>query len=184
VTSFVLALAVATTAVAAYTDLRRGEIPNWLTFGSFAAGVVASGVLAGIQAAGDPKSIALALLGAALGGLACAILPFLLWRSGVMGGGDVKLFIALGALCHAGAGLDIELTSFVAGSLVAPVQLAFQGKLLLTLKRIGILLANIALPASRRIELPRSDMTWFRFGPAILLATVWVCATGPRWGSS
>lgn len=180
--TFVLTLAVATTAAAAYTDLRRGEIPNWLTFGAFSAGVVASAVLAA-RMTGDPKAVALAVLGAFAGGLACAILPFFMWRSGVMGGGDVKLFIALGALCHAGAGLDIELTSFVAGSLVAPVQLAFQGKLLLTLKRIGILLANIALPASRRIELPRAEMTWFRFGPAILLATVWVCATGPRWGS-
>ena len=180
--TFVLTLAVATTAAAAYTDLRRGEIPNWLTFGAFSAGVVASAVLAA-RTTGDPKAVALAVLGAFAGGLACALLPFFLWRSGVMGDGDVKLFIALGALCHAGAGLDIELTSFVAGSLVAPVQLAFQGKLLLTLKRIGILFANIALPASRRIELPRSEMTWFRFGPAILLATVWVCATGPRWGS-
>ena len=180
--TLVLTLAVATTAAAAWTDLRRGEIPNWLTLGAFSAGVLASGALAA-RAGGDPRAVALAVLGAFAGGLACAILPFLLWRSGVMGGGDVKLFIALGSLVHAGAGLDIELSSFVAGSLVAPVQLAFQGKLLVTLKRIGILLANLALPAARRIALPRSELTWFRFGPAILLATVWVCATGPRWGS-
>ena len=63
------------------------------------------------------------------------------------------------------------------------MQLAFRGKLIVTMKRIGILLANLALPASRRIELPRSEMTWFRFGPAILLATLWVCATGPRSGA-
>ena len=180
--TLVLTLAVATAAVAAFTDLRRGEIPNWLTLGAFSAGVIASGVVAA-QVTGSPRAVGLAVLAAFAGSLACAILPFLLWRSGVMGGGDVKLFIALGALVHAGAGLDIELTSFVAGSLVAPVQLAFQGKLLLTMKRIGILLANLALPAARRIELPRSEMTWFRFGPAILLATLWVSATGPRWGA-
>ncbi|MBX3193042.1 MAG: prepilin peptidase [Labilithrix sp.] len=179
--SFVLTLAVATTAAAAYTDIRKGEIPNWLTFGAFGAGLVASAATAAHAFGPDPRAIGLAVLGALGGGLACAILPFFLWRSGVMGGGDVKLFIALGALCHAGAGLDIELTSFIAGSLVAPVQLAFRGKLLETIKRIGMLLANLALPETKRFAIPRSEMTWFRFGPAILLATIWVCMVGPRW---
>ncbi len=176
--TLVLTLALATTATAAYTDLKRGEIPNWLTFGAFGAGLVASAVLAATST-GDPKAVALAVLGALGGGLACAVLPFLLWRAGVMGGGDVKLFIALGTLCHVATGLDIELTSFIAGSLVAPLQLAFRGQLLATAKRIGILLANLVLPASRRTALPHAEMTWFRFGPAILLATLWV--TWSQW---
>lgn len=175
--TLVLTLALATAATAAYTDIKRGEIPNWLTFGAFCAGVLASVALA--ARTGDPKAILLAFLGALAGGLACAILPFLLWRSGVMGGGDVKLFIALGTLCHVATGLDIELTSFIAGSLVAPIQLAFRGQLLATAKRIGILLANIVLPADRRTKLPHAEMTWFRFGPAILLATLWV--TWSQW---
>jgi prepilin peptidase CpaA len=176
--TFVLCLAVVATAIAATIDLRRGEIPNWLTFGTFGAGLLASAVLG--ARTGDPKQIALALGGALAGSAACAVLPFLLWRSGVMGGGDVKLFIGLGALCHAGVGLDIELTAFIAGSLVAPVQLAFQGQLLVTMKRTGLLLWNILVPKTHRRELPRSEMTWYRFGPAILLAAVWV--TWSRWG--
>lgn len=175
--TLVLSLAIATTAAAAYTDIKRGEIPNWLTFGAFGAGLLASAALA--ARTGDPKAVALALLGALGGGLACAVLPFLLWRSGVMGGGDVKLFIALGTLCHVATGLDIELTSFIAGSLVAPVQLAFRGQLLATAKRIGILLKNLVLPKSMRTTLPHAEMTWFRFGPAILLATLWV--TWSQW---
>lgn len=178
----ILCLAVAVTLVAAVIDLRRGEIPNWLTFGTFFAGVIASAVLAATRTAGDPVAIAYATGGAVAGSAACAVLPFLLWRSGVMGGGDVKLFIGLGALCHAAVGLDIELTAFIAGSLVAPVQLAFQGKLTVTMKRVGLLLWNVGVPKAYRRELPQSEMTWYRFGPAIALAAVWVAWS--RWGQS
>lgn len=177
--TLVLVLALATTATAAYTDFRRGEIPNWLTFGAFGAGLVASAVLA--ARTGGPGAIAFGILGALAGGLACAALPFALWRAGVMGGGDVKLFVALGTLCHAAMGLDIELTSFIAGSLLALVQIAFHGKLLATVKRIGVLLANLVLPPARRAALPNAELTWFRFGPAILLATVWV--TLSQWNA-
>ncbi|MBS2019653.1 MAG: prepilin peptidase [Deltaproteobacteria bacterium] len=180
--TFILCLAVAVTLVAAAIDLKRGEIPNWLTFGTFIAGVLASAMLAGIRTAGDPLAIAYATGGAIAGSAACAVLPFLLWRSGVMGGGDVKLFIGLGALCHAAVGLDIELTAFIAGSLVAPVQLAFQGKLGVTMKRVGVLLWNLCVPKAYRRELPQSEMTWYRFGPAIALAAVWVAWS--RWGQS
>ncbi len=178
-TTTVLCLAVLVTAVAAVIDLRKGVIPNWLTFGTFFAGILASAVLAGLRTA-SPLAVAYAIGGAIAGSVACAVLPFLLWRGGVMGGGDVKLFIGLGALCHAAVGLDIEMTAFIAGSLVAPVQLAFQGKLGVTMKRVGILLWNLCVPKAHRRELPASEMTWYRFGPAILLSAVWV--TWSRWG--
>lgn len=174
-------IAIATCAVAAWTDFRRGEIPNWLTFGVFGVGVATSAAMAARSF--DPMSVALAVLGALGGGLACAVLPFVMWRAGAMGGGDLKLFIGLGALCHAAMGLDIELSSFVAGSLLAPFQLALRGQLKVTARRIGVLVANLALPRAHRRELPPSEMTWFRFGPAILLATLWVVATTPApWG--
>lgn len=179
--TFILCLAVAVTVVAAAIDLRRGEIPNWLTFGTFFAGVLASAVLAAMRTPA-PLPIAYAMGGAIAGSAACGVLPFLLWRSGVMGGGDVKLFMGLGALCHAAVGLDIELTAFIAGSLVAPVQLAFQGKLTVTMKRVGLLLWNVCVPKAYRRELPQSEMTWYRFGPAIALAAVWVAWS--RWGQS
>ncbi|MBX3191221.1 MAG: prepilin peptidase [Labilithrix sp.] len=176
-------IAVTTCAVAAWTDLRRGEIPNWLTFGAFLAGVGVSVALAAPSL--DPVAVGRALLGAVGGGLACAVLPLVMWRAGVMGGGDVKLFIALGALCHAATGLDILVTSFVAGSIVAPFQLAVRGQLFVTGKRIVLRIVNAFLPASMRAELPPAEAIWFRFGPAILLATIWVVATThrPWWAS-
>ena len=169
---YLLLVAAAVTAVAAYTDLRRGEIPNWLTFGGFLAGLVASAALA--ARTGELSRVGASVAGAFVGSLLCAVIPLYLWRNGAMGGGEVKLFMALGSLCHPLTGLDIELTAFIAGSLLAPVKLAFDGQLIATMKRTGMLVANVFLPKNRHYELPRAALVWFRFGPAIFLATLWV----------
>lgn len=171
-----LVLAVAVAAVAAVLDVKKGEIPDWLTVPAFGVGVVANAALA----FGSPKTMGIAAGSAILGGAVCAFLPFLLFRRGLMGGGDVKLFMALGALCHPAVGLDIEFTAFVAGSLLAPIKLAFDGRLRETFRRSGKLVANVFLPKKKRFELPAAELTWFRFGPAILVATMWV--TWSHWG--
>ncbi|MDB4940627.1 MAG: hypothetical protein JWP97_161 [Labilithrix sp.] len=172
----VLALAIASSAIAAYTDIRRGEIPNWLTASAFGAGLVASAVISA-RAGEGARGIVLALLAATCGSLVCAVLPFILWLRGVMGGGDLKLFVALGALCHAGTGLDIELGSFLTGTALVFVQLAYRGTLLAMLKRVAMVAVNLVLPASRRRPLADAELTWFRFAPAILLATLWITWT-------
>ena len=175
-----LVLAIVFSALAAYTDLRRGEIPNWLTASAFGAGVVASAGVAAVAGLGAHGAV-LAVAGALIGGLACAVLPFILWLKGVMGGGDLKLFVALGALCHSSLGIDIELSSFLAGSLLVLVQLAYRGTLFFMLKRVGIVIANLLLPSAKKRSLGPEGPTWFRFAPAILLATLWITVT--RWGS-
>ncbi len=73
--------------VATFTDLRSRRIPNWLVLPFLAAGFAVSGWLHGWQGLGQ------SLEGAALG---LVIYGFLFWMGG-MGGGDVKLCVAIGA---------------------------------------------------------------------------------------
>ena len=167
-----IVLAVAATLAAALTDARTGHIPNWITFGAFLGGFIVHGVLAfrtgGIVAV--PGALLSCLIGAAL----CALVPLFLYRSRAIGAGDVKLFIALGAIAHSMMGLEMELCGFIAGSLIAPIRLAWEGKLLNTLKRSFYVFANPLLPKARRKDIAAESMTWFRLGPAIFLGTAWV----------
>ena len=81
-------LMIAVAATAAATDARSGLIPNWITLPPLLAALVLHFVT---QGAGG---LALSLAGA----LVCGLVPYLLFRQGTMGGGDVKLLAALGAL--------------------------------------------------------------------------------------
>ena len=58
---------------------------------------------------------AMALAGAIL----CGLTPAIMFWKGAMGGGDLKLFAALGALCHPMIGIEMEMYAFVVAALVA-----------------------------------------------------------------
>lgn len=95
-------------AIASYTDQRSMQVPKWLTLPTLAVGLVVS-LLRGawLAAHGAPVWIlgeSGVLLGGldgllfALAGFAVGFTLFLgMWLLGVCGGGDVKLFAALGA---------------------------------------------------------------------------------------
>src|SRR3954471_1257372 len=93
-----LAFATLFAAIAAWFDWRTGHIPNWLTLlglavailGHFVRGTVLDGPSAGVEHAGFA-------IGGALG---CALVPMFMYWKRAMGGGDVKLFAALGAALH------------------------------------------------------------------------------------
>ncbi len=161
--------ATAITAWAAWTDWRTGHIPNWLTFSGFTAAVVGHfivGTLAG-GFGGGVEQAGFALAGA----LGCAIVPaFMFWKGG-MGGGDVKLFAAIGAALHPLAGLEAETYAFVAAALLAPAKLAWEGNLLRTLANTIALVANPFRKKSGRKPIPDAMRAWFRLGPAIFLGT-------------
>lgn len=105
-----MAAAVAIGGAAAVSDLATRRIPNVLTLGGVALGVVmhaAMGLVDGPMAALRAASVAL------FGAVACAILPGLGFWRGEMGGGDVKLFAALGALLGPAVGFDAQAFTFV-----------------------------------------------------------------------
>jgi prepilin peptidase CpaA len=105
----------------------------------------------------------------ALGALLCILVPaFMYWR-GAIGGGDLKLFAAIGALCHPMDGLEMETYAFIAAALIAPAKLAYSGQLFQTLGRSLALVTNPFRKAENRKEIPPEMMTWFRLGPAIFV---------------
>lgn len=150
---------------AAEGEGKEGIIPNPLTFGAMLLGPVGwfvwgfrlGGLKLGLEYAGF----------SVVGALVCALIPFILWRAGAMGGGDLKLLVAIGAIVRTMVGIEAQFYAFAAAALIAPAQLAWEGKLLKTLGNSLALALNPFLPKAKRREVPREAMTWLRFGPAI-----------------
>ena len=170
---FLLWLALVVATAAAVFDYRTGHIPNWLTLGALGAATllqVGTGAAhAGLHGAGAGA------LTAMLGFAACSLVPDVLYRLAGMGGGDVKLLAALGALCGPSIGLQAQFYSFIALLLYAPLRMAYEGKLLRTLGNSLTLALNPILPKTKRKTIPAELLTSLRFGPAVaagVLATI------------
>jgi prepilin peptidase CpaA len=164
---FLIAAAVVA-GVAAWTDARTGEIPNWLTLGALGLALVAH-FFAGVSFTHSWQGGLAGLGASALGAVLCVAVPAFMYWQGAIGGGDLKLFAALGALCHPMDGLEMETYAFIAAALIAPARLAYKGLLLQTLGRSLALLTNPFRKRENRKELPPEMMTWFRLGPAIFV---------------
>lgn len=164
--------AVAVCGVAAYTDWRTGLIPNWLTFGAILGGILAHFALGtwvgGVRLGAAEAGWSL------LGMLFCSAAPLLIYFKGAMGGGDLKLFAAIGALCQPMLGIEAEMYGLVVAAVIAPAQLAARGELLRVLGNSLALVVNPLRPAARKRELPPQMMTWFRLGPAIFAGSLLV----------
>lgn len=162
--------AILVTGLAAWFDWRTGEIPNWLSFWPLVLAPLGHAVL-GFRSAG--------LAGAGLGALyslagviVCGVIPAFLYRSGAIGGGDVKLLGALGAILRPMVGIEAQFYSFIVAALYAPIQMAYEGKLLRTLGNTALLVRNVFVPPAKRREVPREMLSQLRFGPFIFVATV------------
>lgn len=155
------------TAVAAFTDARTGHIPNWLTVPPLVVAPLVWGAYGGLW-----RTDGGSLLGSLLSMALCALVPLLLFRNGAIGGGDVKLFAAIGALTLVSVGIEAQFYSFCAGSLFALARLAWEGKLLRTLLNALFLLLNPVLPKKYRRPISRELMTRMRFGVAIFVGTL------------
>jgi prepilin peptidase CpaA len=144
------------TVIAALTDFHSRAIPNRLTLPLLCVAPLAHGFVAG------PGALGLSLLGAVLAGL----VPVFAFARGGLGGGDVKLFAALGALLGVELGLRIELMSLLFAALYASFMLTWRGELLGTLFRSARLAFGMQLTAAT----PASAE--LRLGPAIAAATL------------
>lgn len=160
-----LATSLLISAIAAWTDWRTGLIPNWLVFGGAGFGVLAHAV-GGFRSAGV-SGLGAGLLTALLGAVVAGLVPVLMFRQGAIAGGDVKLLIALGVLLGFRLGIDTELYAFVAAAIFSMGKMAYEGKLLRTLKNAVIIMTNPLLPEHRRKKLDEDARSLMRFAPAI-----------------
>lgn len=123
----------ATTAVAALTDLRSRTIPNWLVAAGILLGFALNIFLGGWQGALD------ALLGFAL---AIGIyLPLYLLRA--MGGGDLKLMAAVGALVGPSDWFSIFVFASLLGAVIALGLMFLRGSAQRTFDNIRFIVANL-----------------------------------------
>lgn len=152
-------------ASAAWTDYRFGRIPNRLTISALAAGLILNGAMGGVRGA----------ITSALGLVAGFVVPGVLYKvsSGkAIGGGDVKLFAALGALLGPMLVIETQFGAFVLIAVFALIRLTFRGALLRVLGNSMHLLLNPVLPRKWRREILPEALTEMRLGPAIAIAVI------------
>ncbi len=130
-------------AAAAVFDLQTRRIPNWLCAAGFAVGFACQITLyrwTGLREA---------LMGAGL-----ALLIYVpLFALHAVGGGDVKLMAAVGAIAGPAAWLGIFLVTAIVGGAMALVVIAIKGRTRRTLRNVGVLLKELVhLRAPHRAE--------------------------------
>jgi len=153
----------------------RKRVPNTLTYPA-----ILVGMLVGFLEGGLP-GLGWSALGASAGLL--GTLP--LFALGGMGGGDVKLFAAIGALAGPWGLLFCFVASLLIGALFAVALLAWRGELLRTTGAILLHLATAATPWVKTAPLHAGARLNLRFGVPIALGAI-LFATyrelGPRLG--
>lgn len=104
------------TITAAVTDWRTRTIPNLITFGGLAFGIVSHAAIGFVE--GGVSAGLRGILVALAGALLCGILPFFSFVRGQMGGGDVKLFAAIGAMVGPALGWETQAATFIVAALI------------------------------------------------------------------
>jgi prepilin peptidase CpaA len=166
--------------LAAVIDLWRGTIPNALTYPLLIASPPLHFGLA--WATGESVSAAFGAAGLSLAGLAlCSAVPLFMWWKGAIGGGDVKLFAAIGALLGPSVGFEAQLYVLVMAALIAPAKLAYDGSLWRALHNMAALLANVVRKKQARAGVEPVLVSWFRLGPCFALGCALELAL--HWGA-
>jgi prepilin peptidase CpaA len=164
------------TAIAAYTDLRTGLIPNRLIVVGLALALPLHAAVhfLVLRAPGEAETTALlrAVGYYVAGVIGCGIGPLILFRYHAMGGGDVKLLAMVGGFVGPMMGIEIQLYAFVLMALYAGARLAYQGQLLKLLGNSALLALNPLRSKASRREIPTELMTSLRFAPAVFVAAL------------
>ncbi|HEX5764117.1 MAG TPA: A24 family peptidase [Woeseiaceae bacterium] len=146
---------------AAFFDIARHRIPNLLTYPSWALGLALGAYAAGMDG----------MTNAALG-FAAGFFPLLLmFMSGSLGGGDVKLMGGVGALLGFPAGLNALISSILVGGFFAAIILLWQGRLIPILKYAASRLWSKVWTVHVPLPAPPEHKDAFPFGVAIALGT-------------
>ena len=164
--SLVLTIVAAATCAAAAIDIRTRRIPNALTMPLAASGVLLAAAGWGTVGAG-----------AALAGWAVGLLLMLPgYLIGATGGGDVKLFAAVGAFLGPSLMVPALVQTAIAGALLALAVAAVRGRVAETVNGTSLLVMTGGRYASA-LEDP-AVRNRFAYGPAIAVGAV---LTATRW---
>ena len=152
------------------SDITTRRMPNLVTLGGLGLGIAIHGAAGLVEGGllGVLRGIGYALLGAA----ACGLVPFFAWKKGEMGGGDVKLFAAIGALVGPSIGFDVEARTFAFSLIVLfPYRLVRHRALGVALRNLRIGMVNIfKARAARAPYLSGPELPPVILGPAIGVA--------------
>ncbi len=148
--------------IAAFTDLRGRVIPNWLTLPAFVAGLMLHLSVGGLKAA----------LFSLLAALLCFAPAYFLFVRGALGGGDVKLFAALGVFLGVREGLELELTAFMLVAAFALWSMAWNGRLLALLHASFRATLHLVVPSRFERPSPTEGSAELPMGGAIFCAAL------------
>lgn len=158
-------------AIAAIIDYRTGLIPNWLTFPGIFLPPLAYLIAIG------PSAAAWSVGGVFI----CGFIPYVMFCKDAIGGGDVKLFAAIGAiatpLLTIIVPVEAQLYSYIVASVIALSQIAWKGSIKQSFKTMGIIISNLFKKAADKIPVDTSMTHSLRLGPSIFLGTL-ICFAG------
>jgi prepilin peptidase CpaA len=160
--------------VAIATDLARGRIYNWLTLPGLLMGLAYAAAVGGWVGLGDSA------LGA---GCALLLYGWLFWLN-AMGGGDVKLLMAMGAWGGLAYSQEVAFLSLFLGGVLALFILLLKGRLPSFLRRMSRFLLTL-LVRELEVEMPHVDRKLtMPYGIPIGIAGVWTALSHPllNWG--
>ena len=140
-------------------DLRTGRIPNKLTYGAMAVGLL----LAALQG----QAVVLASIVGFLVGFSIFAVAF---KAGMMGGGDVKLMGAIGALKGFPFVIYVMYYACAVTAVVALSILVFRGEALATLRDVGRTLFAGLFSGKWAMPPARANLK-FPFGAALSVAS-------------
>lgn len=164
---FVLVLLV----LCAYWDLRYRRIPNWATLPGTALGLGMNGLFLGWQ---GMKASGLGLL-VGFGAL------LVLFALGWMGGGDVKLMAAVGALKGYPFVVSALFYSLIVGVVIGVAMLIWNRKTLRTFRNLLFVIGSRVTRLVPKQDIDRKEAQKIPFGLAIVLGTLWAMIAGYTW---
>ena len=145
-----------------YKDVRYRRIPNWQTMPAVGLGLVLNGLFGGYTGL-------LSSLGGGVLGLAVLAVPYML---GYVGGGDVKLFMAVGALKGWFFTLGAGFYAMFAAGILALAVVVFRGSIFALLRYLLCIVANrvlwFYLPAGWQAKVA----SWKEEKPGVLSASL------------
>lgn len=156
-------LIIGVSVLGALTDITQGKIYNWITLPTMVIG------LALALWSGGWSSIGSSFLGILVGLFAYGWM----FAIGVMGAGDVKFLMALGALGGFRFGLEVALLGVLLGGAMAVLVLLGRGRLADFTRRIYRFLMSVFVK-ELELEFPKVDRKLtMPYGLPIAIAAIW-----------